>query len=287
MLILKAYAKINLALDVLHKRDDGYHQVEMIMQAIDLADIVSLRELDSDIIVAANTPALACDTSNLAYQAASLLRDTYRIKQGVHITLEKNIPMAAGLAGGSTDAAAVLTGLNRLWQLGLTLEQLEELGAGLGSDVPFCLRGGTMKATGRGEVLMPLPDLPPCYVVLAKPKANVSTAWVYQNYRSENVVSHPDMAGMIGCLGNHDLPGVANRLCNVLESVTMAKHPEIGDLKAAMLEYGAMASLMSGSGPTVFGMVEDRRQAENIARKISVCSNAEIIVTRTVAKVGK
>lgn len=287
MLTVRANAKINLTLDVLHKRADGFHQVEMIMQAIELADILELEEKQTgDISIATNVPHLPCDQRNLAYQAARLIKDTCRVEKGVHIFIEKNIPMSAGLAGGSTDAAGVLLGLNRLWKLGLSLAELEILGAKLGSDVPFCLQGGTMLATGRGELLEPLVSLPSCYVVLAKPRFGVSTAGVYGKYRGDIIQSHPDTAGVISALEKGDLSGVTSRLSNVLESVTMADYPLIGKLKESMLQYGAIASLMSGSGPTVFGLVEDYAAAEYIADQLRSQSDAEIIITKTVAENG-
>ena len=286
-LTLRANAKINLTLDVLFKRADGYHQVEMIMQAIELADILNIEEKSSsDISIASNVVHLPCDQRNLAYQAAMLIRDACQVKSGVHIFLEKNIPMSAGLAGGSTDAAGVLLGLNRLWKLGLTLKELEALGARLGSDVPFCLRGGTALATGRGELLESLASLPPCYVVLAKPRIGVSTSWVYGKYRNNGLLTHPDTAGVKVALGQGDLPGVAHHLSNMLESVTVPEYPQIRKLKQRMIEYGAMASLMSGSGPTVFGLVEDKSKAEYIADRLRSQSDAEIIITKTVRKNG-
>lgn len=286
-LTLRANAKINLTLDVLYKRADGFHQVEMIMQAIQLADILNLEEkVSGDISITSNMSYLPCDHRNLAYQAAMLIKNTYQVKDGVHIFIEKNIPMSAGLAGGSTDAAGVLIGLNRLWKLGLSLEELEVLGARLGSDVPFCLRGGTQLATGRGELLEPLSPLPPCYVVLAKPRIGVSTAWVYGRYRDSESLHHPDTAGVKAALGQGDLPGVANRLSNVLESVTMSEYPQIGKLKERMIQYGAMASLMSGSGPTVFGLAPDKGTAEYIADKLRSQSDVEIIITKTVTRNG-
>lgn len=287
MLTVQAHAKINLTLDVLHKRTDGFHQVEMIMQAIELADILKLEENSSgDITITSNMTHLPSDHRNLAYQAAILIKNTCQVQKGVHIFLEKNIPMSAGLAGGSTDAAGVLWGLNRLWKLGLSLEELEVLGARLGSDVPFCLRGGTQLATGRGEILEQLHSLPPCYVVLAKPRISVSTAWVYGRYRDDGSLSHPDTAGVRLALNHGDLSGVANRLSNVLESVTMSEYSQIGKLKELMIQYGAMASLMSGSGPTVFGLVEDEEKAQYIADKLRNQSDAEIIVTKTVTENG-
>ena len=287
ILTLRANAKINLTLDVLYKRADGFHQVEMIMQAIELADILKFEKKSSGTVsIASNVAHLPCDHRNLAYQAAMLIKDTCQIKNGVHIYIEKNIPMSAGLAGGSADAAGVLLGLNRLWKLRLSLKELEDLGARLGSDVPFCLRGGTALATGRGEILESLTSLPPCYVVLAKPRISVSTAWVYGRYRDNGLLLHPDTEGTKLALDQGDLPGVANRLGNVLESVTMSEYPLIKKLKESMIEYGAIASLMSGSGPTVFGLVLDKDKAEYIAGKLRSQSDAEIIVTKTIVKNG-
>ena len=283
MLTIRAHAKINLTLDVLYKRTDGFHQVEMIMQAIELADILKLEEkAKGDISITSNIAHLPCDHRNLAYQAALLLKETCRVKQGVHILLEKNIPMSAGLAGGSTDAAGVLMGLNRLWDLGLSVTELEKLGAKLGSDVPFCLRGGTMLATGRGEILRPLAPMPPCYIVLAKPRIGVSTAWVYGKYRSDVIAKHPDTKGAELALAQGDFPGVITRLSNVLESVTIPEYPQIRTLKERMIELGAMASLMSGSGPTVFGVVKEQDEAEYIGNKLRSQSDAEIIITKTI-----
>ncbi len=232
-LVLAAYAKINLALDILHKRSDGYHEVAMVMQSIALADRVAFSDREAGISVSTNLPGLDCGPANLAYRAAALIAASSGCKRGIHIKLDKRIPLAAGLAGGSSDAAAVLAGLNRLWGLGLKAAELETLAATIGSDVPFCLRGGTVLATGRGEVLTPLPALPRVWMVLAKPAVEVSTAWAYQNYRPHVVAARPDIRGMTACLENRDLAGVAHRLGNVLESVTIPAHPEIAHLKAA------------------------------------------------------
>ncbi len=285
MLTVKGNAKINLTLDVLYKREDGFHQVEMIMQAIDLADVLRLEERSSgNISIAATIARLPCDQRNLAYRAAALIKETCQVKSGVHIFIDKKIPVAAGLAGGSTDAASVLLGLNRLWKLGLTIPELELLGSKLGSDVPFCIKGGTMLATGRGEILQPLTDIKPCFVILAKPSVSVSTAWVYRQYQGQNVKVHPNTAGVKSSLDQGDLVGVAEGLCNVLESVTIPVHPEIRKLKQAMVQHGAMASLMSGSGPTVFGLAEDQAKAEYIAQKLKSQCAADIFVTKTVGR---
>ena len=284
---IQGNAKINLTLDVLHKRSDGFHEVEMIMQAIELADRLRIEErANDDISIMSNIAHLPCDHRNLAYQAAKLLKEVCKVNKGVHIFIEKNIPMSAGLAGGSTDAASVLLGLNRLWNLGLSMPELETLGAKLGSDVPFCLRGGTMLATGRGEILTPLADFASCYVVLAKPRIGVSTAWVYGKYKGNANITHPDTCGVKLALGQGDFSGVVARLSNVLESVTITEYPQIGKLKAEMMEYGAMASLMSGSGPTVFGLVNDKATAEYIAEKLRRQKDVEVIITKTIGKNG-
>jgi len=284
---MQAYAKINLTIDVLRSRNDGFHEVAMIMQTVGLADTVEINPCDAGISVATDLVGLACDATNLAYRAAALLSARLRVSRGVHIHLKKRIPLAAGLAGGSSDAAAVLRGLNQLWSLGLTMPELEELGAELGSDVPFCLQGGTMLATGRGEKLTRLPDLPPSWLVLVKPRVAVSTAWVYGQYRCQENRRHPDTAGMISCLQHGDRAGIAARLGNVLETVTIPAHPEIGVIKQYLQQQGAMAALMSGSGPTVFGIMADRSQAEQAAAAISKQVVAEIMVTNTVAEVER
>ncbi len=285
-LTVEAHAKINLALDVLGKRSDGYHQVEMIMQTVSLSDTVTLTEIPGEIKVTASDVRLPCNSDNLAYRAAALLRDTLHIDNGVAIHLKKRIPIAAGLAGGSSNAAAVLKGLNQLWQLSLSTEQLMELGAKLGSDVPFCISGGTMRAYGRGELLEALPVMPKAFVVLAKPFVGVSTAWVYRNYRTELVKQHPDIPAMITCLGQGDYDGIASRLCNVLESVTIPAYPAVAQIKRLMTGYGA-ASLMSGSGPTVFGLVSSRKQAEQIETMLRNEVKAQVFVAETVTKVGE
>ena len=282
MLTLQAYAKINLALDVLYKRPDGYHEVAMIMQAVNLADTVTLTSQTGDITLNVNILGLPGDASNLAYRAAALLQEYAEPGQGVHIELDKQIPLAAGLAGGSADAAAVLKGLNELWGLDLSLDELGKLAAKLGSDVPFCLYNGTKLATGRGELLAPLPALPACYVVLAKPAIEVPTAWVYRQFKVEQAGRRPDIAAMSKYLAEGNLAGVAANVANVLESVTIPAYPEIARIKDHMLAYGAMAALMSGSGPTVFGIVGCRDQAEAIAGRLRDEGVPEVFVAETV-----
>jgi 4-diphosphocytidyl-2-C-methyl-D-erythritol kinase len=255
-LLVKAPAKINLSLDVLHKRQDGYHEVEMIMTTIDLADRVELTLLDSDTInILSHNRFVPDDQRNLAYQAARLLKDRYQVNKGVTITIEKNIPVAAGLAGGSSDAAATLRGLNQLWKLGLTVDELAEIGSEIGSDVSFCVYGGTALATGRGEKIVELPPPPTCWIILAKPFIGVSTAEVYRRLDLNNV-RHPNLKEMIQGLRNNDYQMVTNHVGNVLEDVTLKLHPEVAQIKDQMKRFGADAVLMSGSGPTVFGMVQ-------------------------------
>jgi 4-diphosphocytidyl-2-C-methyl-D-erythritol kinase len=255
-LLVKAPAKINLSLDVLHKRPDGYHEVEMVMTTIDLADRLELSLLEKDEIhIVSHNRFVPDDQRNLAYQAARLLKDRFQIKQGAVISIEKTIPVAAGLAGGSSDAAAALRGLNKLWQLGLTLDQLAELGAEIGSDVSFCVYGGTALATGRGERIQELPAPPTCYVILAKPFIGVSTADVYRRLDVANV-NHPNTKGMMNAIAMKDYHQVCRNMGNVLEEVTLNLYPEVAQIKEQMKRFGADAVLMSGSGPTVFGLVQ-------------------------------
>lgn len=254
--LLKAPAKINLSLDVLHKRPDGYHEVEMIMTTIDLADRIELSLLATDTIkITSQNRFVPDDQRNLAYQAAKLLKDRFQVKEGVQINIEKTIPVAAGLAGGSSDAAATLRGLNKLWKLGLSLDELAVLGAEIGSDVSFCVYGGTALATGRGEKIQKLPAPPSCWIVLAKPLIGVSTADIYRRLQL-NGVTHPNTTGMIESIRQQDFAGVCKNVGNVLEEVTLNVYPEVAQIKEQMYRFGADAVLMSGSGPTVFALVQ-------------------------------
>jgi 4-diphosphocytidyl-2-C-methyl-D-erythritol kinase len=263
-LLVKAPAKINLSLDVLHKRPDGYHEVKMVMTTIDLADRIELIPRTDDVIqIISQNRFVPDDHRNLAYQAAKLLKETFCIKQGVSISITKHIPVAAGLAGGSSDAAATLRGLNKLWNLGLTLDELAELGAQIGSDVSFCVYGGTAIATGRGEKITPIPSPPPCWVVLAKPSIGVSTAEVYRNLKVEEV-THPDVDAMVEAIERQDYFAICQLVGNVLEEVTLKKHPEVAHIKEQMRRFGADAVLMSGSGPTVFGLVQHDSRMQRI-----------------------
>ncbi|ABO65426.1 MULTISPECIES: 4-(cytidine 5'-diphospho)-2-C-methyl-D-erythritol kinase [Geobacillus] len=264
-LSVKAPAKINLSLDVLYKRPDGYHEVKMVMTTIDLADRIELIPLPGEdaIRVVSQNRFVPDDSRNLAYQAAQLLKETFSIREGVAISITKHIPVAAGLAGGSSDAAATLRGLNKLWKLGLSVHELAELGAQIGSDVAFCVYGGTAVATGRGEIITPISSPPPCWVVLAKPPIGVSTAEVYRNLQLEHV-NHPDVDAMVGAIEQQDYAAICRSVGNVLEEVTLKKYPEVAHIKEQMRRFGADAVLMSGSGPTVFGLIEHDSRMQRV-----------------------
>lgn len=277
-----AYAKINLGLDVLGKRPDGYHEVRMVMQSIGLSDVVELEESEG-LVVETDNGGLAGGPSNLAWKAATLLAERCGKLPNVHIRLKKKIFLAAGLAGGSSDAAAVLRGLNRLWQLGLQVAELETLAAELGSDIPFCVSGGTALAEGRGELLMQLPEAPSLTLVLAKPKLEVSTGWVYGNFRQEQVAQRPDIDGIIKALEQGAVAPLLASCGNVLESVTIPAYPVIAEIKERMLTAGAEYALMSGSGPTVFAVARDEKDSKQILAALTDL-DLETAVTTTVKK---
>lgn len=261
----KAPAKINLLLDVIRKREDGFHEVEMVMTMVDLADRLALSELpDNTIRITSSSGQVPLDGKNLVYQAASLIKERFGIKKGVHLHLDKRIPVAAGLAGGSSDAAATLRGLNRLWQIGLTAAELRKLAEELGSDVPFCITGGTAVARGRGERLTPIDNPLSSWIVLARPPIHVSTADVYGKLKVDRIARHPDLSAMLEAIKNRDYRGMCGSIGNVLEDVTIRQHPQVGRLKEAMLRLGADGALMSGSGPTVFALAERRSKAARI-----------------------
>ena len=260
---LKAMAKINLGLDVLRKREDGYHDLRMIMQTVYLYDRIELRETEEPgIKVMTNLSYLPTNEDNLVYKAARLLMDEFSIQKGVEIRLKKYIPVAAGLAGGSSDAAAVLVGINRIFKLNLTQEELMKRGVKIGADVPYCIMRGTALAEGIGEKLTRLPNTPDCYVVLAKPGIHVSTQFVYGNLKANELKDHPDIDGQIEAIQNGDLYGMAERMGNVLETVTIPAHPVIEEIKDIMKKEGAVNAMMSGSGPTVFGLFDDQEKAQ-------------------------
>ena len=263
---LKALAKINLGLDVLGKREDGYHEVRMVMQTIHLYDRVEIKKTRSPHIhVETNLYYLPVNEDNLVYRAAKLMKDEFQIKEGVRIVLQKFIPVAAGLAGGSSDAAAVLVGMNRIFNLGLKQNKLMELGLKIGADVPFCIMRGTALAEGIGEKLTALPPMPKCPVLIAKPAISVSTKAVYEGLKLYDGMEHPDIDGVIEGIQQKDLKGVASHMGNILETVTIPMYPVIEDIKKLMLENGALNAMMSGSGPTVFGIFDDKKKMEKAA----------------------
>lgn len=284
---MEGNAKINLTLDILGTRDDGFHEVAMVMQEVSLSDTLQLTKTDSEIsltIEQISGGVLEADSTNLCWRAAQLIKDECGVKGGVKLHLVKRIPIAAGLAGGSTDAAAVLKGMNKLYDLNLSEEKLCELGARLGSDIPFCIMGGTMLSTGRGEILERLPDYPETWLVLAKPPIGVSTAWAYKTYDNGYEGTHPDNAAMIAAIKQGDSIAAGKLICNVLEQVTMTAHEEISEYKRLMKENGAFATMMSGSGPTVFGLCQDKETAEKLANAMKSAGIDEVHVARTVGK---
>lgn len=267
---LKAYGKINLGLDVLRRLENGYHEVKMIMQSVSLHDVITITILDdtSDIIIRTSSGKIPCNEQNLAYKAAKLMMETYQLSSGVDIYIEKNIPVAAGMAGGSTDCAAVFKGMNTLFEIGASEMDLRILGVKLGADVPYCIMGHTALSEGIGEVLTPLPQPPTCTVLLAKPDIDVSTKYVYENLHLDTLETHPDIDGMILAIKNQDLATLCNKMSNVLETVTGTKYPIIGEIEEIMKSEGALQSIMSGSGPTVFGIFDDKQKAEKVAALI-------------------
>ena len=266
---VRALAKINLGLDVLGKREDGYHEVRMVMQTVNLFDTLEMtRKPEAGVTMETNRHFLPVDDNNLCVRAAKLLQEEFDLPGGLHIRLFKRIPVAAGMAGGSSDAAAVLFGLNRMYGLGLTRRELMRRGVSLGADVPYCVMRGTALAEGIGEKLSPLPPMPDCHILLAKPPFSVSTKSVYGSLKAEELEAHPDVDGVIRSLEAGDLKGIAAGMGNVLETVTIPAYPRILRIKECMEQSGALAALMSGSGPTVFGIFESLEEAEEAARKI-------------------
>ena len=266
---LKALGKINLGLDVLGRRENGYHDVRMVMQTVYLYDrIIMKKSKTPGIRLETNLYYLPVNENNLAYQAAQMLMDEFHIEEGVSIQLDKHIPVAAGMAGGSSNAAAVLFGMNRMFSLGLSQKELMERGVKLGADVPYCIMRGTVLAEGIGEILTPLSPMPKCYVLIAKPAISVSTKMVYEKLDSHEIEDHPDIDGILAGLKAGDLKKVAGSMGNVLERVTVDAYPVIDQIKKMMIKEGALNAMMSGSGPTVFGLFEDRQSARRAAQKI-------------------
>lgn len=261
---LRAYGKINLGIDIVGRRPDGYHEVDMILQTVDLYDWLTLRiSRKPGIRLKTNAAYLPCDENNLVYRAIAMLQSEFQIREGVEGYLHKFLPVAAGMGGGSSDAAAALEGMNRLFGLGLTQKQLQERGLRLGADVPFCVAGGTWHAGGIGEKLTRLPAPPACSVVVVKPPVSVSTRYVYENLKIETRGPYPhvNMAGVRAGLAAGNLEQIAGSLGNILEEVTIPAFPVIAQIKSVLEEEGALRALMSGSGPTVFGIFRTEAQA--------------------------
>lgn len=267
--IARSYAKINLTLDVLGKRDDGYHDVQMIMQTVSLFDLIIIDKTSGEIGISTNLRYLPNNEKNIAYKAVTLFREETGINGGAKIIIHKNIPVAAGLAGGSGNAAAVLCALNMLYNTNLSPQKLCELGAKLGADVPYCIMGGTYLASGIGEILSPLPPAADAHVLLVKPPINVSTRTVYEEMDSADILNRPDTEAMKAALAEGDLKKISSYLCNVMESVTQTQYPEIRGIKTKMLMNGALGAVMSGSGPTVFGLFDDYKKAKASADSFS------------------
>ena len=276
---LKAYGKINLGLDVVRRREDGYHEVRMIMQTVRVYDAIELNRTEEEgIRLSTNLYYLPDNENNLGYRAAKLLMDEFGIRDGVEIKMKKFIPVAAGMAGGSSDAAAILFGVNKMFGLGLSKQELMERGVRLGADVPYCIMRGTALSEGIGEILTPLPPMPQCRVLIAKPSVSVSTKHVYENLNlpSLGAEAHPDIDAMRAAIEKKDLSGVVSQLGNVLETVTIPENPVIQTLKDKMMEMGADGSLMSGSGPTVFGLFTNQTAAQAAYEELRYGSSQDL-----------
>lgn len=260
---LKAMAKINLGLDVVGKRPDGYHELRMVMQMISLFDKVNIEKTpEAGIQVKTNLPFLPVNENNIVYKAAKMMMEEFQIREGVKISLEKHIPVAAGMAGGSSDGAAVLYGMNRLFNLRLSKKELMTRGVKLGADVPYCLLRTTALSEGIGEILTTLKPMPDCAIVVAKPSINVSTKSVFGKLKLDEIQQHPDIDAIVRAVDEGDLGGIAGHMGNVLETVTIRDYPVIGEIKDTMKSMGALGALMSGSGPTVFGIFDDEAAAK-------------------------
>ena len=281
---LKALAKINLGLDVLRRREDGYHEVKMIMQTIGLHDDMEIRKTKTPgIQVKTNLYYLPTNENNLVYKAAKLLMDEFQIQDGVSIQLKKRIPVAAGMAGGSSDGAAVLWGINQMYGLGLSMQALMERGVRLGADVPYCIQRGTALAEGIGEKLSVLPPMPKCTILIAKPGISVSTKFVYENLHANDLKpeQHPDVDSMIEAMRQKDLGLLCSRMGNVLETVTIPAYPVINEIKRTMMDNGAIGSMMSGSGPTVFGIFDSPVAAKQAMKAVRAAKLAKQICLTT------
>ena len=284
---LRALAKINLGLDILRKREDGYHEVRMIMQTIQMYDVLEMRKVKKPgISLSVNYPYIPSDERNLVYKAAKLLMDEFQVKEGVEIRLEKFIPVAAGMAGGSSDAAAALVGVNRLFKLGLSEKDLMERAVNIGADVPYCVMRGPALAEGIGEKLTRIAQVPDCFVLIGKPGINVSTKAAYESLQLDQIQTHPDIDGMIRDIESGDLRAMTEKMENVFEPGIIGRYPVIGEIKALMEEHGALKAMMSGSGPTVFGIFDDRKKMEEAAAVLRESRLAKTVFATEVTKAG-
>lgn len=282
-LTLKALAKINLGLDVVRRREDGYHEVRMVMQTIHLYDRLEIKKIrQPKIKISSNLSFLPTNESNLVYKAAQLLQDEFDLREGVSVRLIKRIPVAAGMAGGSTDAAAMLYGMNQMFDLGLSRKELMKRGVQIGADVPYCIMRGTALAEGIGEKLTQLPPMVKCPVLIAKPSVSVSTKFVYQNLKLDAQTPHPDIDALRAAIRDKSLDGVCEHMGNVLETVTIPNYPIIAKIKDQMLRSGAKASMMSGSGPTVFGLFADVDTAKRAFREMKRSGLARQVYLTTI-----
>ncbi|WP_055669365.1 4-(cytidine 5'-diphospho)-2-C-methyl-D-erythritol kinase [Desnuesiella massiliensis] len=278
---IKAYAKINIALDVIGKREDGYHLLKMIMQTIDIYDLIGIEKAPQNIVLSCNKGFIPTDNRNLAYKAAELFINKYNIKQGVYINIKKNIPVAAGLAGGSTNAAAVLKGMNLIFNINAEESELMDLALSIGADVPYCIQGGTALCEGIGEKIKPLKPFRNHILVIVKPNFGVSTKEVYGSLDINKIFKHPDIDSLIKAMTREDLYYVANNMKNVLENVTIKKHGLLKDIKNEMLKMNALGALMSGSGPTVFAFFDDMQKAQICYDRMKM-QYKEVFITRTI-----
>ena len=280
---LKALAKINLGLDVVRRREDGYHEVRMIMQTIHLYDLLEIQKIrEPEIQIVSNLSFLPVNENNLVYKAARLLQEEFALTDGISVKLTKRIPVAAGMAGGSTDAAAMLYAMNQLYDLGLSRRELMKRGVQIGADVPYCLMRGTALAEGIGEKLTQLPPMIKCPVLIAKPSISVSTKFVYQNLKLDEQTNHPDIDALMKDIREKDFDRVCAHMGNVLESVTIPNYPVIAEIKQQMMRSGAQASMMSGSGPTVFGLFEDGETAKRALREMKRSGLAKQVYLTTI-----
>ena len=283
---LRAFAKINLGLDILRKREDGYHEVRMIMQTIQMYDVLEMKKVKKPgISLSVNYPYIPSDERNLVYKAAKLLMDEFQVKEGVDIRLEKFIPVAAGMAGGSSDAAAAMVGINHLFKLGLSEKDLMDRAVNIGADVPYCIMRGTALAEGIGEKLTRIAQVPDCYVLIGKPGIGVSTKTAYESLQLDKIQSHPDIDGMIRDIENGNLLAMTDKMGNVFESGIIGKYPVIGEIKDLMEANGALKAMMSGSGPTVFGIYDDREKMEAAAAVLRQSNLAKTVFATEVTKV--